>query len=144
MNEIEYDEEGYVDVNSLPLRPPQPMVPPERPVRRPWHPVMWDDSLNTMPPQEQRETDEVPRRWESPYITYAEAHRLKNPRGLIDFDPPEEMPQPQSREYPHKQRIRNLRRLIADGKVKPTPETLIFFLCNKFAVSDERQKKVVL
>lgn len=111
MNELEYDEEGYVDVNSLPLRPPQPIIPPERPVRRPWHPVMWDDSLASMPSQEQRETDE---------------------------------PQPQSREYPHKQRIRNLRRLIADGKVKPTPETLIFFLCNKFAVSDERQKKIVI
>lgn len=48
-----------------------------------------------------------------------------------------------SKEYPHKQRIRNLKRLIADGKVKPTPETLIFFLCNKFAVSDERQAKLV-
>lgn len=47
-----------------------------------------------------------------------------------------------SREYPHKQRIRNLRKLIADGKVKPTSETLIFFLCNKFTVSDERQTKM--
>lgn len=49
---------------------------------------------------------------------------------------------PVSHEYPHKQRIRNLRRLIADGKIKPTSETLIFFLCNKFAVSDERQNKI--
>lgn len=51
-------------------------------------------------------------------------------------------PTQKSQEYPHKQRIRNLRRLIADGKVKPTSETLIFFLCNKFAISDERQTKV--
>lgn len=47
-------------------------------------------------------------------------------------------------EYPHKQRIRNLRRLIEQGKVKPTSETLIFFLCNKFAVSDDRESKVAL
>lgn len=44
-------------------------------------------------------------------------------------------------EYPHTQRIRNLRRLIAEGKVKPESETLIFFLCNKFAVSDDRRKQ---
>ncbi|KAJ8722712.1 hypothetical protein PYW07_003892 [Mythimna separata] len=89
------------------------MIPPEKPVRRPWHPVMWDDSLLGIPSQDHREADDEP--------------------------------QPQHRgEYPHKQRIRNLRRLIADGKVKPTPETLIFFLCNKFAVSEDRKKKVVL
>ncbi|CAH2259328.1 jg10048 [Pararge aegeria aegeria] len=47
-----------------------------------------------------------------------------------------------SREYPHKQRIRNLKRLIAEGKVKPSSETVIFFLCNKFAISEERQTKL--
>lgn len=101
-------EEEYVDVRTLPLRPPQPLVPPQRPVRRPWHPVMWDDSANTTPPPEQNESE-----------------------GSMEV----------SREYPHKQRIRNLRRLIAEGKVKPTSETLIFFLCNKFASSDERRQR---
>ncbi|XP_053625112.1 uncharacterized protein LOC128683462 [Plodia interpunctella] len=108
--EIEYEDEHFVDVNKLPLKPPQPAPTPERTHRRPWHPVMWDDSITgglapdqTLTAQEQA---------------------------------------PVSHEYPHKQRIRNLRRLIADGKIKPTSETLIFFLCNKFAVSDERQNKI--
>ncbi|XP_026745647.1 uncharacterized protein LOC113506995 [Trichoplusia ni] len=105
----EFEEDQYVDVNSLPLRPPQRLLPAERPTRRPWHPVMWDSSIIGIPPPEHKDSDE---------------------------------PQPEGREYPHKQRIRNLRRLIADGKVKPTPETLIFFLCNKFAVSEDREKKV--
>ncbi|XP_075969593.1 uncharacterized protein LOC142972394 [Anticarsia gemmatalis] len=104
----EYADEDYVDVRTLPLKPPQPLVPPERPVRRPWHPVMWDSSIIGIPPPEDKDADE---------------------------------PQSASREYPHKQRIRNLRRLIAAGKVKPTSETLIFFLCNKFAASDDRPKK---
>ncbi|KAG6457441.1 hypothetical protein O3G_MSEX010299 [Manduca sexta] len=107
---IEYDDEEYVDVNSLPLKPPQPLLPPERPTRRPWHPVMWDSSIIGIPPP--------------------------------DHSQKEDEPISKSREYPHKQRIRNLRRLIAQGKVKPTPETLIFFLCNKFAISEERQKNL--
>ncbi|RVE48171.1 hypothetical protein evm_007231 [Chilo suppressalis] len=103
------EEDVYVDVNALPLRPPQPLLPAEKPVRRPWHPVMWDSSIIGVPPPEPTEA---------------------------------EVPSHGSHEYPHKQRIRNLRRLIADGKVKPTSETLIFFLCNKFAVSEERQSKI--
>ncbi|KAM3963447.1 uncharacterized protein ACR2FA_002386 [Aphomia sociella] len=106
---VEFDDEDYVDVRSLPLKPPQPALLPERPVRRPWHPVMWDDSIAGKPVTDQ---------------------------------PQEEEQQTVSHEYPHKQRIRNLRRLIAEGKVNPTSETLIFFLCNKFAVSDERQGKI--
>ncbi|XP_063821780.1 uncharacterized protein LOC135071864 [Ostrinia nubilalis] len=102
------EDEQYVDVSSLPLRPPQPLLPPEKAARRPWHPVMWDSSIEGIPPPDHTESDE--------------------PK--------------QGSEYPHKQRIRNLRRLIADGKVKPTSETLIFFLCNKFAISDERQNKI--
>lgn len=105
-----HGDEEYVDVNSLPLKPPRPLLAPERAVRRPWHPVMWDNSITGLPTQDQLEKDE---------------------------------PQVHSSEYPHKQRIRNLRRLIAEGKVKPTPETLIFFLCNKFAVSDDRQARVL-
>lgn len=108
MDTQDYDDEEYVDVRTLPLKPPQKLLPPERPMRRPWHPVMWDSSIIGIPPPDHKDSEE---------------------------------PQPVSREYPHKQRIRNLRRLIADGKVNPTPETLIFFLCNKFAVSDERQSK---
>ncbi|XP_013186572.1 uncharacterized protein LOC106131874 [Amyelois transitella] len=109
--EIEYEEDQYVDVNKLPLKPPQPQLPPERSHRRPWHPVMWDDSITGGLAPDQTLTAE-------------------------------QQNQPTSHEYPHKQRIRNLRRLIADGKVKPTSETLIFFLCNKFAVSEERQEKI--
>ncbi|XP_021202744.2 uncharacterized protein LOC114251212 [Bombyx mandarina] len=105
--DMDYDD-VYVDVRSLPLKPPQPQLPPERAVRRPWHPVMWDSSIIGIPPPDVPVNDES---------------------------------QPKSREYPHKQRIRNLRRLIAEGKVNPTPETLIFFLCNKFAISDERKIK---
>ncbi|XP_014356138.2 uncharacterized protein LOC106709012 [Papilio machaon] len=103
------DDEETLDVRSLPLRPPRPLLPPEKPVRRAWHPVMWDDHKDTA-----QKSDE-----------------------------PEQSVQSQhgSREYPHTQRIRNLRRLIAEGKVKPESETLIFFLCNKFAVSDDRRKK---
>ncbi|XP_072943980.1 uncharacterized protein [Epargyreus clarus] len=101
------DDEQYVDVSSLPLKPPQPQLPPEKPARRPWHPVMWDNTIMGYP---------------------------------IQPPPEEDKPVTPSKEYPHKQRIRNLRRLIAQGKVHPTPETLIFFLCNKFAISDERQK----
>lgn len=59
MNSQDYDDEEYVDVRSLPLKPPQPLVPPERPVRRPWHPVMWDSSIIGIPPPDHRETDEV-------------------------------------------------------------------------------------
>lgn len=55
----EFEEEQYVDVNSLPLRPPQRALPPERPVRRPWHPVMWDSSIIGVPPPEQPQSDEV-------------------------------------------------------------------------------------
>ncbi|KAJ0180532.1 hypothetical protein K1T71_003936 [Dendrolimus kikuchii] len=106
---LEYDEEDYVDVNSLPLKPPQALLPPEKPVRRPWHPVMWDNSIVGLPMPDHSGKEEV---------------------------------QTASREYPHKQRIRNLKRLIAEGKVKSTPETLIFFLCNKFAMSEERQNKI--
>ncbi|KAL0842083.1 hypothetical protein ABMA28_014276 [Loxostege sticticalis] len=104
------EEDEYVDVSSLPLRPPQPAVPPAKPVRRPWHPVMWDSSIIGIPPPDHSQSDEIK--------------------------------QEAGQEYPHKQRLRNLRKLIAEGKVKPTSETLIFFLCNKFAVSDERQKKL--
>ncbi|KOB75609.1 putative type 1 pili usher protein [Operophtera brumata] len=111
MQPVEVDEEVYVDVRSLPLKPPQPLAAPERPVRRCWHPVMWDDSITGV-------------------VTPVETHE------------DEEENNGMSREYPHKQRIRNLRKLIADGKVKPTSETLIFFLCNKFTVSDERQTKM--
>ncbi|KAL4710758.1 hypothetical protein ACJJTC_004403 [Scirpophaga incertulas] len=106
---MELEEEEYVDVSRLPLKPPQPALPPEKPVRRPWHPVMWDSSIIGISPPEPTEFEE---------------------------------PRQESHEYPHKQRIRNLRRLIAEGKVKPTSETLIFFLCNKFAVSEERQNKI--
>lgn len=58
MNLQDFEEE-YVDVRTLPLRPPQPLVPPQRPVRRPWHPVMWDDSITSIPPPEQKESEEV-------------------------------------------------------------------------------------
>ncbi|CAH2086470.1 unnamed protein product [Euphydryas editha] len=105
----EFEEEEYVDVHSLPLKPPQPALKPEKAVRRPWHPVMWDHSDNEIPTKNQE-------------LEQKELSRTK--------------------EYPHKQRIRNLRRLIAEGKVKPTSETLIFFLCNKFAISEERQSKL--
>ncbi|XP_045445483.1 uncharacterized protein LOC123653538 [Melitaea cinxia] len=107
--EPEFEAEQYVDVRSLPLKPPQPALKPEKAVRRPWHPVMWDNSdaevLTKDPEMEQKESS-------------------------------------RTKEYPHKQRMRNLRRLIAEGKVKPTSETLIFFLCNKFAISEERQSKL--
>ncbi|XP_052757407.1 uncharacterized protein LOC113517620 isoform X1 [Galleria mellonella] len=46
---IEFEDEEYVDVRSLPLKPPQPALLPERPSRRPWHPVMWDDSIAGKP-----------------------------------------------------------------------------------------------
>ncbi|XP_041977193.1 uncharacterized protein LOC121731687 [Aricia agestis] len=107
--EQEFEEDAYVDVRSLPLRPPQPAPQPERPARRPWHPVMWDDSIAGIV---------------SPTADVVEEKR------------------PLSKEYPHKQRIRNLKRLIAEGKVKPSSETVIFFLCNKFAISKERQSKL--
>ncbi|CAH2073939.1 unnamed protein product, partial [Iphiclides podalirius] len=100
------DDEETVDVRSLPLKPPQPFIPPEKPVRRSWHPVMWDDHKDISVNNSQKEEERL-----------------------------------SSHEYPHTQRIRNLRRLIAEGKVKPESETLIFFLCNKFAVSDDRRKK---
>ncbi|XP_068630091.1 uncharacterized protein [Battus philenor] len=99
------DDEVVVDVRTLPLKPPQPLLPPEKPIRRPWHPVMWDD--------------------------HKTAHSTSNM----------EQQQMSPNEYPHTQRIRNIRRLIAEGKVKPESETLIFFLCNKFAVSEDRRKK---
>ena len=54
----EFEEDVFVDVNSLPLRPPQPLIPPEKAVRRPWHPVMWDDSLVGIPQHDQREADD--------------------------------------------------------------------------------------
>lgn len=54
-----HDDEEYVDVNSLPLKPPQPLLAPERAVRRPWHPVMWDNSIVGLPTQDQSEKDEV-------------------------------------------------------------------------------------
>ncbi|XP_026329082.1 uncharacterized protein LOC113237051 [Hyposmocoma kahamanoa] len=111
--QTEFEEEEYVDVRSLPLKPPQPQLQPERASRRPWHPVMWDNSIIGLPTPDQELTDQEKKRQTT-----------------------------QQREYPHKQRIRNLRRLIEQGKVKPDSEMLIFFLCNKFAVSDEREKKV--
>ncbi|GBP81714.1 PDZ and LIM domain protein Zasp [Eumeta japonica] len=104
----QFEDEEYVDVRSLPLRPPQPAPKPEKAQRRCWHPVMWE----TSPPPDADAEEELP---------------------------PEEA---KHREYPHKQRIRNLRRLMAEGKVKAEPETLIFFLCNKFAVSEERKNKI--
>ncbi|XP_045785761.1 uncharacterized protein LOC123881175 isoform X2 [Maniola jurtina] len=106
-----FEEEEYVDVRSLPLKPPQPAPPQDKPVRRVWHPVMWDNS-GAEPPTADNSDEEQ-----------KNAARSR------------------SREYPHKQRIRNLKRLIAEGKVKPSSETLIFFLCNKFAISEERQSK---
>lgn len=59
--QVEVDEEVYVDVRSLPLKPPQPLVLPERPVRRCWHPVMWDDSITGVvtPVETQEDEDEV-------------------------------------------------------------------------------------
>lgn len=60
MTSIEIEDEVYVDVRSLPLKPPQPLVMPERAVRRPWHPVMWDDSiLGVVPPVDPQEEEEV-------------------------------------------------------------------------------------
>ena len=53
--EVEYEEE-YVDVRSLPLRPPQPAAPPEKASRRVWHPVMWDSAVPA--PLEQSEQQE--------------------------------------------------------------------------------------
>ncbi|XP_038215199.1 uncharacterized protein LOC119834780 [Zerene cesonia] len=103
---ISYDDVSYVDVNALPLKPPQPFVPPDKAVRRAWHPVMWDDS--NQEDQSVKEDEE----------------------------------EQKSKEYPHKKQIRNIKRLVAEGKLKPTPETLIFFLCNKFAISEERQAKM--
>ncbi|XP_050345724.1 uncharacterized protein LOC126770370 [Nymphalis io] len=108
----DFDEDEYVDVRSLPLKPPQRAPAPEKAVRRSWHPVMWDNSVPDVP--------------------------------LTDSQVQEENEKSRSREYPHKQRIRNLKKLIAEGKVKPTSETLIFFLCNKFAISEERQAKLSL
>ncbi|XP_049866889.1 uncharacterized protein LOC126367430 [Pectinophora gossypiella] len=110
---VEVEDEEYVDVRSLPLRPPQPQPPPQRTTRRPWHPVMWDDTIVGLPPPDHK------------YTAEQEAEEKQS-----------------HREYPHKQRIQNLRRLIQQGKVKPDSEMLIFFLCNKFAVSDERQGKI--
>ncbi|XP_047510334.1 uncharacterized protein LOC125053148 [Pieris napi] len=102
---LNYDDVSDIDVNSLPLKPPQALIPPEKAIRRTWHPVMWDDGSQ---PGDQ---------------PIGEAH-------------------PPSKEFPHKKQIRNIRRLIAEGKVKPTSETLIFFLCNKFAISEERQARM--
>ncbi|OWR45029.1 hypothetical protein KGM_206072 [Danaus plexippus plexippus] len=107
----EYEEE-YVDVRSLPLRPPQPLVQPEKAVRRPWHPVMYNHTTSAIATKDQDENDE-------------------NDNSRLG-----------SKEFPHSQRIRNLKRLIAEGKVKPEAETLIFFLCNKFAISEERQARI--
>ncbi|XP_050664567.1 uncharacterized protein LOC126965143 [Leptidea sinapis] len=101
-----YDEEDYVDVRSLPLRPPQKQLPAEKASRRVWHPVMWDDG------QTEQHTDS------------------------------KQEIQTSSKEYPHKKQIRNIKRLVAEGKVKPTQESLIFFLCNKFAISEERQSRM--
>ncbi|XP_063378132.1 uncharacterized protein LOC134665196 [Cydia fagiglandana] len=108
--EEEFEEEQYVDVKSLPLRPPVAAAPPPQPVRRPWHPVMWDSSIIGIPPP--------------------------------DYSPNADEGTKPGGEYPHKQRLRNLKRLVAEGKVKPTKENLIFFLCNKFAISEERANKI--
>ncbi|CAH0720833.1 unnamed protein product, partial [Brenthis ino] len=105
-----FEEDEYVDVRSLPLRPPRRALPPEKASRRPWHPVMWEDAAPDAPAEPSEDQ--------------------------------EQSGQKRSKEYPHKQRIRNLKRLIAEGKVKPSSETLIFFLCNKFAISEERQSKM--
>ncbi|MCQ9140775.1 hypothetical protein MZE11_19615, partial [Bacillus amyloliquefaciens] len=75
-----------MEVRSLPLKPPQAAPAPEKAVRRPWHPVMWEDS--------------------APSIS------IEQPDQELDG-------QCRTKEYPHKQRIRNLKRLIAEGKVKP-------------------------
>lgn len=48
--DAEIEDEHYVDVRSLPLRAPQSQPPPERATRRPWHPVMWDDTILGLPP----------------------------------------------------------------------------------------------
>ncbi|CAK1552043.1 unnamed protein product [Leptosia nina] len=104
---MNFDDDSYVDVNSLPLKPPQPLVLPEKPVRRSWHPVMWDDGNQA--------------------VAQPIEGKIHTP----------------SKEFPHKKQIRNIRRLIAEGKVKPTSETLIFFLCNKFAISEERQARML-
>lgn len=45
----EMEDEEYVDVRSLPLKPPQRLVAPAAAARRPWHPVMWDNSIAGMP-----------------------------------------------------------------------------------------------
>lgn len=57
-DEAEIEEEQYVDVRSLPLKPPQPQLQPERAMRRPWHPVMWDDSIIGLPTPDQKLTAE--------------------------------------------------------------------------------------
>lgn len=58
--EIELEGEGeYVDVRSLPLKPPQPLLQPQQPVRRPWHPVMWDHTIIGTPPPKVEEEEEV-------------------------------------------------------------------------------------
>lgn len=59
MSALEFDEGQYVDVRTLPLKPPQPLLPPERAVRRPWHPVMWDSSIIGIPPPDHMESEEV-------------------------------------------------------------------------------------
>lgn len=56
--QIEFEEEEYVDVHSLPLKPPQPQLQPERASRRPWHPVMWDNSIIGLPTPDQELTDQ--------------------------------------------------------------------------------------
>ncbi|XP_023947580.1 uncharacterized protein LOC112052639 [Bicyclus anynana] len=106
-----FEEDEYVDVRTLPLKPPLPAPPQEKCVRRVWHPVMWDNANADAPLVDNSEEQKA-------------AERASG------------------REYPHKQRIRNLKRLIAEGKVKPSSETVIFFLCNKFAISEERQSKL--
>ncbi|KAJ2952748.1 hypothetical protein O0L34_g7103 [Tuta absoluta] len=103
------------EVNALPLRPPQQLVHPAPAVRRPWHPIMWDDTLVGGTSADQK---------------------------YMDAKAAEDAAMAGEAEYPHKARLRNLRRLIKEGKVKPDQEMLIFFLCNKFAVSEERESKV--
>lgn len=72
MTSFEIEEDQYVDVRSLPLKPPQPFVPPGRPVRRPWHPVMWDDSITgVVPPMDTQEDEEV----RSPVLSKSKYYR---------------------------------------------------------------------
>lgn len=54
-----FEEDEYVDVRSLPLKPPQPAPQHDKAVRRVWHPVMWDNSANDAPVADNTDEEQV-------------------------------------------------------------------------------------